>query len=134
MERDGKIAFVLRSNTPWMNGYYGLPSGKVEKKESFSECAVREIKEEVGVDVAKEDIEYVHTVHRHHENDKHGEWVDVYFWVTKWEGELYNAEPKVHSAIAWLDPTNLPENVIPSTKTAIRQITAGKKYSEYGFN
>ena len=34
IRKEGKIAFVLRTNTGWMNGYYGLPSGKVEKVES----------------------------------------------------------------------------------------------------
>lgn len=30
--KNNKVAFVLRSNTDWMEGYYGLPAGKVEKK------------------------------------------------------------------------------------------------------
>lgn len=42
LRKAGKIAFVLREHTKWMNGYYGLPSGKVEKNEAFSAAAIRE--------------------------------------------------------------------------------------------
>ena len=45
--QDGKYLFVKRKNTAWMDGYYGLPSGKVERGEGFLEAAVREAKEEV---------------------------------------------------------------------------------------
>lgn len=41
---EGKIAFVLRENTHWMNGYYGLPSGKVEADERVLVAAAREAK------------------------------------------------------------------------------------------
>ena len=134
IEQSGKIAFVLRSNTTWMNGYYGLPSGKVESDESYSECAIREAKEEVGIEVSNEQLEFVHVVQRHHDNDENGEWVDVYFRAKNYKGEPYNAEPDIHSELAWLDPDNLPENVIPAVKDAIEHIRAGEKYSEFGFN
>lgn len=53
---EGKIAFVLRKNIDWMNGYYGLPSGKTEKNESFIAGAIREAKEEIGIDVQPENV------------------------------------------------------------------------------
>ena len=28
LRRENTVAFVLRSHTSWMNGFYGLPSGK----------------------------------------------------------------------------------------------------------
>ena len=49
LRKDGKIAFVLRANTNWMNDHYGLPSGKVENNESYLQAAVREAKEEVAL-------------------------------------------------------------------------------------
>ena len=125
----GKIAFVLRTNTGWMNNYYGLPSGKVEIGENFSSAVIREGLEEIGVKIKLEDLKFVHLMHRREETD----WVDAYFEAGKYEGEAYNAEPDIHSELAWFDPNNLPDNVVTSVKQAIERIEAGSFYSEYGW-
>ena len=125
-----KIAFVLRQNTNWMNGYYGLISGKVEKNESFLNAARREAKEEAVVNVKPQDLRQIMVAHR---NDEGMVWVDMFFEATKWKGELYNAEPNIHSELVWLDPKSLPENVIPSVSFYIKQIQAGNSYAEYGW-
>ena len=129
-DKNGHIAFVLRANTPWMNGFYGLPSGKVENNETFMQGAIREAKEEVGVTIKPEKLKYLMAIHRKGDDS---EWVDVYFEALKWEGEPYNAEPHMHSELAWLDPKNLLANVIPSVKFALEQIVAGHNYAEYGW-
>ena len=103
---EGLVAFVLRSNTSWMNNYYGLPSGKTEKKESFSAGAIREAKEEISIDVTTEDLHHAITVHRYSTSKNDDvpdmEWIDVYFEVDKYEGTPANAEPHMHSELAWL--------------------------------
>ena len=130
-----EIAFVLRSNTAWMNGYYGLPAGKTEKSESSIVGVIREAKEEIGIDVKSQHVHHAITAHRHstEENDDAMDWIDIFFEITKWEGEPYNAEPQVHSEMAWLDPHNLPDNVIPSLKATIDAWAKGEKYYEYGW-
>lgn len=130
---EGKVAFVMRANTSWMNGYYSLPAGKVENDESYIECALREAKEEVGIEADADDLEHVITVHRRESDSDAMYWVDVYFKVKKWQGEVRNAEPKVHSELAWLDPNDLPDNVIPAVIFAFKQMIAGKNYAEYGW-
>lgn len=119
----------MRSNTSWRNGFYGLPAGKVEKEESFSEAAIREAKEEAGIKIKLKDLKVVLTMHRLEDGN---DWVDLFFEPKKYEGEAYNAEPDMHSELAWLDPKKLPENVIPSVRYAIEQIEKGNVYCEYG--
>jgi len=129
--RDGdKLACVLRENTGWMDGYYGLPSGKVEWGEPFSSGAVREALEEVGVTIKPEDLHHALTLHRHSEDS---DWVDVIFEVDAWEGEVINAEPHVHSEVAWLDLNNLPDNIIPAIRYSLEQIKLGNSYAEFGW-
>lgn len=113
-----------------MNGYYGLPAGKVEKDENFLDAAVREVKEEVGVKVLRTDLKLVMTAHR---NEPDSMWVDIFFTPVKYDGELYNAEPDVHGELAWLDPRNLPENMVPAVRFYIEHIEAGDSYCEYGW-
>ncbi len=132
VRRGEKVACVLRSHTKWMNGYYTLPSGKVEWNENLLECAKREAFEEIGITVELKDIRHVHTMHRFtgHENSH---WIDVFFEVDKYEGEPYNAEPHMHSELAWLDPQSLPDNIVPNVKFALQQINLGNSYSQFGW-
>ena len=74
LRKERTVAFVLRSNTSWMNNYYGLPAGKVEQDESYTAAAVREAKEEVGIDVAPDTLRHALTVHRKSRDGKF--WVD----------------------------------------------------------
>lgn len=132
--RDGnKIALLLRGkNVSWMQNYYGLPSGKVEKNEPYLAAAVREAKEEVGVDIKQSDLKHILTMHRQEPGDTN-EWVDVFFEATNWEGELQNAEPHVHDKLEWVDLDTLPDNLITSVKEALEHIKKGDTYFEYGW-
>lgn len=131
LRRGNKVAFVLRENVSWMAGFYGLPAGKVEKNEPYTAGAIREAKEEIGVDIDPKNLKFAHTQHRHGEDM---DWVDVYFEAEKWDGEPFNAEPNVHSELAWLDMASLPDNVVPPVRFALAAIDRGEKYSEYGWN
>jgi 8-oxo-dGTP diphosphatase len=133
----GKIALLLRENTPWMNGYWGLPSGKVDKEgkngsESFTAAAIHEGQEEVGATIVPTNLKHLLTMHRN-EPSQDMAWVDVFFEVTEWEGELYNAEADIHKSLDFFDPDQLPEKVIPSIRFALEAIQAGKNYAEYGW-
>ena len=133
LRRGNKIAFVLRQNTPWMNGFYGLPSGKVELRENASAAAIREAKEETGVQIPDSSLRHILTMHRMNQ-DQDMIWLDVYFVADDWEGDPYNAEPEVHAELSWLDINKLPDNVIPSVKAALEAIESGKTYAEYGWD
>lgn len=132
--KNGKMAFLLRSNTTWMDGHYGLPAGKVDQGESIIQAAIREAKEEVGVDIKPPDLKHLTTVFRTSYNGNPDIfWLDVIFEATKWEGELYNAEPDKHGELAWFDPADLPENVTPYIPFFLEQIKAGRAYAEHGW-
>ncbi len=128
--RGSKIAFVLRQNTSWMAGHYSLPAGKLEQQESIGQGAVREAKEESGVIIDRSSLMHRLTVHRKGEDS---EWVDVYFEAELGSQEPYNAEPHVHSELAWLDIEALPDNVSPAQVSALKHIADGNQYAEYGW-
>lgn len=130
--RDNKVAFVLRENTDWMNNHYGLIAGKVEKNEACFEAAIREAKEEAGIDLTPGQLKPALTVYR---NGRDGTfWIDILFEAQDWQGEPYNAEPHKHSALEWLDPDNLPESTIPLNGFYLEQIKAGTIFAEWGWD
>lgn len=134
--KDGKILLARRFNTEYMNGKYALPAGHVEAGETFTQCAIRETKEEIGVDIDPADLKMVHMLHRISEP----EWkdlrhrIDAFFVCEKWSGEIKNMEPEKCDDVAWFDINNLPENMVPYVKQAIENIGQKKLYSEFGWD
>ena len=131
IRQDNKIAFVLRSNTGFMDGKYTLPAGHVEGLETYKEAAVREAKEEVGIDVSEDDLRYLHTMQRFMGDHVR---VDVFFEADKWQGEPYNAEPELHGELAWFETENLPfDKIMDFEASALGYILKGEQYSQYGW-
>lgn len=114
LRRGDKIAMVLRQNTGWMDGYYGLPAGKVEWHETYVQAVIREAKEEAGVVVKPKNLFFVHAVHRHADDSKvFMDWVDIYFEADNWKGKAFNAEPEKSAQLDWIDISKLPKKVVP---------------------
>lgn len=62
INQDGKILILTRSDTDLIRpGELDLPGGLVEPGESYQEGAKREIKEEIGLDIAPRDLHLVYT-------------------------------------------------------------------------
>ena len=57
------ILLCKRSESSPMSGYWSIFAGSIEKGESSMSCAVRELKEESGIDISIEKIKYVKTIY-----------------------------------------------------------------------
>ena len=65
IEQDNKILFIRRSSkNSFCPDMWDLPGGHVDPNEPVSAGAIRETKEEVGVDMDIEDMSMLLTVHR----------------------------------------------------------------------
>lgn len=58
-EYDDKILLLKRHPDSSQGGTWGVPAGKVEKGESLRQAVIREVFEEVGLDIDREDLEYL---------------------------------------------------------------------------
>jgi len=130
LEEDGKILMGKRQNTDYQNGSYSLVSGHLEGGESSRDGLIREVKEEIGIDLEKQDLEVIHVLHRYR-TDR--EYFCIFIKASKYEGGIVNLEPEKCAELAWLDKNNLPENIAPEVKLALDKIEEGEFFNEDGF-
>jgi 8-oxo-dGTP diphosphatase len=89
--KNNNFLFLRRKNTGYQDGNLSLVSGHVEQNEDFKTAAIREAKEESGVDISEKDLNLVHIQSR---NADDGERIDIFFEVTSHTGEIINCEPE----------------------------------------
>ena len=128
---DGKVLLSRRANTGWRDGFYSLPGGHLDGKETAIEAAIREGKEEIGLNVEEKNLEFAHVIHRISDGVER---VDFFFLVKGWKGEIKNMEPNKCDDLKWLDVGNLPKNTVNYVRQAIENILRGKFYSEEGWD
>lgn len=131
LERDGQVLLLLRQNTGFQDGNYGLIAGHAETGESFKEAMVREAQEEAGIQIKEEDLQFIHVTHKLAENGE--ERIDVYFEAHHWEGELTNMEPEKCGGLSWFPLEKLPDNCISYITHAFQLRKEGIRYSEGGW-
>lgn len=133
--KGGKILLQRRFNTGYMDGKYSLPAGHVDKGETFTQCVIREAKEEIGVDLKPEDVKVAHLMHRFSgaEWGDEGYRIDVFFTAEKWENTPEIKEHDKCDDLSWFDLNNLPDNMIPYIRKALDFINKKVFYSELGW-
>ncbi len=127
--KDGKILLLRRANTGYEDGNYGLVAGHLDAHESLTHAAIREAKEESGVDIEPKDLKVKTTMHRRQSDER----VDFFFEVKNWIGEPANTEPDKCDDLSWFPLDELPSNTILYIKQAIDCYRKGIVYSEFGW-
>ncbi len=132
-ERADRILFLKRENTGYFDGSYSLPAGHLDGNETAREAASREVKEELGLEINQDDLNLVHVAHRKSPIPVIHERIDLFFKLRKWDGEPKNSEPHKHAEIKWYPINQLPENLIPEVRQAIKKLSNNEVYGEFGF-
>ena len=128
--QNDSVLLLLRANTGWKDGFYSVPAGHVENGQSVIASAIREAKEETGVDIKPSDLEVVHVMHRKSGDER----VDFFLTVRKWHGQITNNEPHKCDDLSWFPINSFPENIIPYVEQAISNAKRGILYSEFGWD
>lgn len=108
-----KILLGERMNA-YKSGYFGLPGGRSELRESVELGAVREVVEETGLRVST--IEYVGVVREFQETYN---FVHFGMAAVTFEGILENKEPHKCKEWVWFDADALPDKILPAHKILI---------------
>jgi 8-oxo-dGTP pyrophosphatase MutT (NUDIX family) len=125
--RGDEILLLLRANTGYEDGKYGLVSGHVDGDEPLAAAAAREAREEAGVEIDPADLALRTVMHRRQDDER----VEFFFEPARWRGEIRNMEPHKCAALSWFPIQNLPENTIPYVREAIARSSQGVPYCEF---
>jgi len=132
-EEGEEILLQRRENTGYMDGYYDLSaSGHVEKDESMTKSLIREAKEEIGIDIEEENIEFVTMMHTNNYATEQV-YYNGFFKVTKYNGEIKINEPTKCGELKWFNLKELPPNILQDRIQAIQNYINNVKYSEFGW-
>jgi len=127
--RNGRILLLRRFNTGYEDGNYSVVAGHLNGGEEVRAAAVREAAEEVGIQIAPQDVEVVGVMHRKSEDER----IDWFVTATRWMGEIVNAEPDKCDELVWAAPDHLPDNVIPYVRRAIENYVQGIWFDSFGW-
>jgi len=130
LNSQGELLLFRRINANFGNNQYCLIGGKIEAHETARQALVREAKEEVGIDIAIDDLVLQHTFHR---KGTESEFFALIFSASQWQGTPVNNEPEKHADLAWFSLDALPATILPAHRQALGAIKRGLRYSEHGW-
>lgn len=104
--RDGKLLITQRHAGSHLGGLWEFPGGKREAGETFEQCLVREIREELGVEIAVGEL-FDEISHDYPEKS-----VQLKFFLCR----LLSREPQPLdcAAVKWIDKAGLDTHEFPA--------------------
>lgn len=123
INRNNEILLQRRFNTGYEDGNYSCIGGHKEENEEILEAAVRETKEEIGINIKKEDLKFLQVLHRKLINRYY---IDFVFLVDKWTGEPSIIEKDKSDKLIWCNKDNIPSNIVPFINNILNDYFYGK--------
>jgi 8-oxo-dGTP pyrophosphatase MutT (NUDIX family) len=127
--RGDEVLLLRRFNTGYRDGWYSVPAGHLDGGETVLAAAVREAREEVGVEIDLAALTFSSVMHRSEGDER----IDFFVHVHVWEGEPVNTEPDKCDELRWTRLDALPENLIPYVKRALENHANGVRFDEFGW-
>lgn len=114
-----KEILLLKRNTSPNKGAWSIPGGEVEMFETLKTAVIREIKEEIDVDI---NPQQALCVSDHIIDKEKVHWVAVSFLCTIIKGEPKNKEKEKHEEMKWFKISEVPDNLSEPTQNAIKEL------------
>jgi len=129
---DGKTYVMLHQRKGELGkNYWGSGGGHLELGESLRDGALRELREEAGMQLKVKNVEFLGVINFTELKPKH--YVDVSF-IAEWEeGEPTNSSPKETTGWQWFPLDNLPNPLFPPVKTYLKLLKTGDHFFDSSF-
>ena len=126
---EGQVLLSRRFQTGYEDGKYSVVAGHLDGGEEIKAAMKREAREEVGIELADEDVRVVGVMHRQAEDER----VDFFLVAERWAGEPRNCEPEKCDELSWFELDRLPENMVPYVRRALENYRAGRWFDSFGW-
>ncbi|MFJ8547175.1 NUDIX hydrolase [Streptomyces sp. NPDC093586] len=131
-DAEGRVLLGLRHpDAKYAGDTWHYLAGRCEQESALA-CLVRETEEEAGLLIDPMDVELAHVVHV---IDSPGALplMQLVFRARRWKGEPEVLESDKCLAWKWWPRDELPDRLVPYTRTAIAAIAEGRPYSQMGW-
>lgn len=128
--KEDRLLLLRRKNTGYMDGYLSVVAGHLEGNETVHAAAKREALEEAGIQLDEQDLAIVGVMHRREDDER----IDWFLTVSRWSGQICNAEPDKCEELVWHPLAELPPDIIPYVRRGIDNYMNGKAFDSFGFH
>ena len=127
--RGDEILLLRRLNTGYEDGKLGVVAGHVKPGETVTRAAIRESREEIGLEPAGDRIRVVGVMHRKSNDER----IDFFLSCALGDEEPRNVEAEKCSELAWAKRSALPDDTIPYVRAALENFRGGRWFEEFGW-
>ena len=111
-----EVLISLRKNNEEYDGYWEYPGGKVEEDETLEQAIIREIKEEISLEISKNCVAPLTFA----VDQQGGSETIVFLYICrKWEGSITSL---LGQRIEWVKPIDLAEYRMPAPNRFLNSI------------
>jgi ADP-ribose pyrophosphatase YjhB (NUDIX family) len=126
--RGDTLLLLRRAHSGYLDGWYALPGGHLQRGEGIVACAVRELTEETGLIVAPGQLRPA-AVLPYRSAGQQG--IDFILACTAFDGEPRLTEPERFDAIGWWSVDALPPRTVPYVAPTLAMTRRGDWFFEF---
>ncbi len=129
----GRILLIRRAATGYRDGQLSLPAGHLDGGEDAVAGLVRELREELGIEADPQSCRLALLMHSAPEHSEDREYFHLFFFVDRWTGEPFIAEPGKCSEMRWAEASALPSDLADYVAEGLAAIARGDSLTLHGW-